>query len=646
MRNLSRALLAALILIALPAQARVDNFVLRDHRGESHELYYHRDKQAVVIMVQGNGCPIARAAWPTYREIREEYAGRGIHFLMLNSNIQDDRESISAEAREFGFDIPILDDESQLVGEALGVVRTSEVFVIDTDGWNLVYRGPIDDRLTYERQRAEANETYLTDALDAVLAGEAIELAERDAVGCLVNFPHRENHAAAASYSETIAPLLIDNCVVCHRTGGIAPWAMSEYVMVQGFAPMIREVLRTNRMPPWHADPHVGSFVGDKSLTPEEMAAIVHWVEAGAPRGDGPDPLASLTPPVSEWPLGEPDLVLTLPAFSVPATGVVNYQHPTVANPLTEAVWVRAVAIAPGDRTVVHHVLAGYTESAGTGQRQRRGLLEANLFENYLSGYAPGMETNEFPADTGVLIEPGGRFVLQMHYTPTGRATTDVTRIGLYFHDQPPNLILRHNVAMNPQIRIEPGAAHHEETAYLPFDRDAILYSLFPHAHYRGRSSKFELMYPDGRVELLLSVPKYDFNWQRDYVLAEPVAIPAGSKIIHTTVYDNSAQNPGNPDPSRSVPWGQQSWDEMLYGAIRFRWVDETSENIVHDQRHARTQQFFGYADQNRNDLIEPAELPPAMRLALQRALLNLDINGDGGISMEEFGRASAVLGN
>ena len=646
MGQLNRALLAALILVALPAQARVDNFVLRDQLGESHELYYHSDKKAVVIMVQGNGCPIARAAWPTYREIGAEYRDRGIQFFMLNSNLQDNRASILAEAREFGFDMPILDDESQLVGEALGVVRTSEVFVIDTDGWNLVYRGPIDDRLTYERQRAEANETYLTDALDAVLAGQPVEVAQRDAVGCLVNFPHQENHTAAASYSETIAPLLIDNCVVCHRAGGIAPWAMSEYVMVQGFAPMIREVLRTNRMPPWHADPHVGSFIGDKSLSPEEMATIVHWVEAGAPRGDGPDPLASLAPPTSEWPLGEPDLVLTLPAFNVPATGVVNYQHPTVANPLTEPVWVRAVAIAPGDRTVVHHVLAGYTESAGTGQRGRRSLLEANLFENYLSGYAPGMETNEFPAGTGVLIEPGGRFVLQVHYTPTGRATTDATRIGLYFHDEPPNLILRHNVAMNPQIRIEPNAARHEETAYLPFDRDAILYSLFPHAHYRGRSSKFELMYPDGRVELLLSVPKYDFNWQRDYVLAEPVEIPAGSKIVHTTIYDNSAQNPGNPDPTRSVPWGQQSWDEMLYGAIRFRWVEETSTNIVHDQRRARTQQFFGYADQDRDDLIQPAELPPAMRLALQRGLLNLDIDGDGGISMEEFGRASTVLGN
>jgi hypothetical protein len=645
MRHGYPAILLALLLVALPAVARVDNFVLRDQQGEAQELYYHSNKAAVVIMVQGNGCPIVRAAWPTYREIREEYAARGIEFLMLNSNLQDDRAAILAEAEEFGFDIPILDDESQLIGEALGVIRTAEVFVIATDGWNLVYRGPIDDRLTYERQRAEAQENYLTDALEAVLAGQPVAVAEREAVGCLVNFPQHEGHTAAISYSETIAPLLVEKCVACHRAGGVAPWAMSEYRMVLGFAPMIREVLRTQRMPPWHADPQVGHFLGDRSLTPEEMATIVHWVEAGAPRGDGADPLASLAPPASEWPLGEPDLVLTLPAFEVPATGVVNYQHPTVVNPLDRAVWVRAAAIAPGDRSVVHHVLAGYTEAPG-GSRGGRGLLEANLFENYLNGYAPGMEIHEFPEDTGVLIEPGGRFVLQMHYTPTGKATTDVTRIGLYFHDEPPTHILRHNVAMNPQLRIEPGAARHEETAYLPFDQDAILYSLFPHAHYRGRSSKFELAYPDGRVELLLSVPKYDFNWQREYIFAEPVAVPAGAKVIHTTVYDNSAQNPGNPDPTRRVPWGQQSWDEMLYGAIRYRLVDETSAAPIHDARLARTQQFFGYADQNRNDRIEPAELPPAIRLALQRGLLNLDINGDGGISIEEFGLARAVLGD
>jgi hypothetical protein len=196
---------------------------------------------------------------------------------------------------------------------------------------------------------------------------------------------------------------------------------------------------------------------------------------------------------------------------------------------------------------------------------------------------------------------------------------------------------LRNVVALNPQISIEPFNATDEETAYIPFDKDAILYSLFPHAHYRGRSSRFELEYPDGRVETLLSVPKYDFNWQRDYVFVEPVAVPAGSKLIHTTVYDNSAQNPANPDPARRVPWCQQSWDEMLYGSVRFRWRDETVDNPLHDYALARTQQMFGYSDQNRNGRLEPGELPQGLRRLIERQMPVLDRNNDGGLSLDEF---------
>ncbi len=236
------------------------------------------------------------AAWNALKEVRAQYAGKGIEFLMLNSNLQDDRASVQAEAREFGYDVPILLDATQLVGEALGVTRTAEVFVIDTKSWNVAYRGPVDDRLNYERQRATAKEKYLIDALDNVLAGKPAKVTKRDSPGCIVNFPHRDR-PVAISYGKTIAPLLVKNCVGCHQQGGIAPWAMSGYDKVRGFAPMIREVVRTQRMPPWHADPHVGKWVGDRGLSSEEAATLVHWVEAGAPRGDGPDPLAVPRPP-------------------------------------------------------------------------------------------------------------------------------------------------------------------------------------------------------------------------------------------------------------------------------------------------------------------------------------------------------------
>ncbi|MEO8315710.1 MAG: redoxin family protein [Pseudomonadota bacterium] len=360
----SLSLWAQVSTTAQPAKTQhVDNFTLLDQNGKSHKLYYLSDKKAVVIMVQGNGCPITRTAWNMLKEVRAEYAARGIEFMMLNPNLQDDRASVQAEAKEFGYDIPVLIDQSQLVGEALGVTRTAEVFVIETKSWNVVYRGPVDDRLNYERQRATAKEKYLIDALNNVLAGKPVTVTKRDSPGCIVDFPSRD-HPVAISYSKTIAPLLTKNCVGCHQQGGIAPWAMAGYDKVKGFAPMIREVVRTQRMPPWHADPHVGKWVGDRGLTPDEAASLVHWVEAGAPRGDGPDPLAAERPPASEWTLGQPDLVLTLPAYDVPATGVVSYQYVTVANPLDKPVWVRAAVVVPGERTVVHHVLTGY--NAGT----------------------------------------------------------------------------------------------------------------------------------------------------------------------------------------------------------------------------------------------------------------------------------------
>jgi hypothetical protein len=247
------------------------------------------------------------------------------------------------------------------------------------------------------------------------------------------------------------------------------------------------------------------------------------------------------------------------------------------------------------------------------------------------------MDAHPFPQDTGVLIEPGGSFVFQVHYTPTGKETTDVTRFGLYFHDKPPKQIMRNIVAINPLLSIEPDAAAHEESAYIPFDKPAIIYSLFPHAHYRGASSKFEIQYPDGRLELLLSVPRYDFNWQRDYIFEKPLEVPAGAKIIHTTVYDNTAQNPANPDPGKTVTFGEQTSEEMLYGGIRYRWRDETADHLIHDQTLERVQQLFGYMDRNRDDALAPAELPAMLQRFVGPQLTLLDRNADGKLDVAEL---------
>jgi peroxiredoxin/mono/diheme cytochrome c family protein len=569
---------AALPLLWLAGQAWalapgqvVDNFRLLDQNGKSHELYYSSDMKAVVLMVHGNGCPIVRQAVPALRQIREKYQAQGVEFLLLNSNLQDKRDAVAAEAREFSVDFPILLDESQLIGEALGVVRTSEVFVIDPKGWKLVYRGPMDDRLSYEKQRP-ASKHYLADALDATIAGKPVKVPTADGVGCLVNFPERDRKASHSkiSYSDTIAPLLKDKCVACHQTGGVGPWAMTSYDMVKGFAPMIREVVRTQRMPPWHADPHYGVWQNARAMTEDQRKTLVHWIEAGAPRGAGPDPLLSVKPDTNEWKHGKPNLIVEIPPYDIPATGVIEYQYPRVKNPLGRDVWITAVEIHPGAKQAIHHIIA--QDPVVLNGQQRGGNGGGNL-----AGFAPGMSPIVYPANTGVLFPKDADFVFQMHYTPNGKAVTDHSKVGFYFREasDPPKYQLRLTALTDFRFEIPPGAKEHGTTVTRDISRDMLVYNFMPHSHLRGKTGKMSVIYPDGKEEVLLNVPKYDFNWQTVYEYAEPKKIPAGSKLVWNFAWDNSTQNPANPDPTKAVRWGDQTFEEMGIGFVRFRYLDE-----------------------------------------------------------------------
>ncbi len=614
----------------------VDNFSLLDHKGRAHELYYYDDAPAIVIMIQGNGCPIVRNAWSDYSAVRDRFADKGVEFYMLNANRQDTRSTIAEEAENFSYDIPILKDETQLIAEALGVTRTAEVLVISPSDWSIIYRGPVNDRLGYSQQRAEAKEHYLADALNVAIAGGEIETRIRRSKGCIVNLPETTKRAehAAISYSETIAPMLAKNCASCHEEGGIAPWAMTDYSMIEGFAPMIREVVRTKRMPPWSADPHIGTFSNARGLTVEEQQTLVHWIEAGAQRGDGPDPLDARVSDATVWPLGEPDLIIEAPAFDVPASGIVDYQFPTVLNPMGEDVWVRAVTVVPGDKTVVHHALVGSSEKVtkpGEGDYQ-------DVFDNYLIGFVPGAESYIYPENTGVFVKAGGEFRFQMHYTTSGRATTDSTRLGLYFYKTPPKYPLRQQVALNLALDIPAQSPDHVEQAYFEFDNPATLYMLFPHSHFRGKASTFEVQYPDGRKETILSVPKYDFNWQHTYSLTEPLNVPAGARLIHRTIYDNTARNLSNPDPDRTVPWGLQSHDEMLYGSFMFRWTAETADNPVHDPLQFGIRQFYGFADKDMDGKLARSEMYGGLARSWDKGeMKDVDQDGDGALSFAEF---------
>ena len=543
---------------ALEEGSRVENFRLMDHQGASHELHYFADAPAIVLMTHSTSCSTMPQSLQSLTSMQTQFSPAGAEFMLINSDLRDRRTTVAASVADA--DLPILLDPTQIIGESLGADTAGETLVVNPRDWTLAYRGDV---------------TGAAQAVAQLVAGDEVSVDSQPVASadCALDFPELARRAEHKniSYAKTIAPMLNDNCVSCHREGGIGPWAMSDYNMVRGFSLMIREVVRTQRMPPWHADPHVGEFSNDRSLSDDEIRTLVHWVEAGAPRGEGADLLAENSQSWPIWAMGEPDVIIDIPPEDVPASGVVDYKYKMVTNPLDKDVWVKAAEIIPGDRSVLHHVITSFGELETEGRRA--GRLKRGTGGG-LGGYVPGAEGKPFPDDTGILLPAGATIEFQMHYTPTGLATTDASRMGLYLYEEPPEHKLDSMVLLNPRILIPAGAPNHSEVMVRTFDQDVLVYSLLPHAHYRGKASEFVAHLPDGTQETLLSVPRYDFNWQTNYDLKEPRFLPAGTKMVHRTWWDNSARNPANPDATRDVPWGQQSWDEMLFGSVRYRVVE------------------------------------------------------------------------
>lgn len=544
---------------------KVENFALIDHRGEFHELYYHEkdpETRAIALIVHGNGCPIVRQWIPELNRLHAVYGKQGIRFWMINSNPQDSREEVKAEADSFQLAMPVLLDPTQLVAGALGIERTAEAILIDPATWKIQYRGAIGDRFDYESTKPKDHHEYLAEALDAMLEGKPIPTQRTTFSGCRVSrLAGTEKDLPADAYSKTVAPLLIDRCVRCHREGGIGPFAMSNYKKVQGWSEMMEEVLMTRRMPPWQADPHMGTFENDGSLSEVQAVTLVRWLRAGAPRGKGPDPLAAHRPSQVDWVLGQPDHVMEIERQEVPAEGVLEYRYVHIPSPFPEDVWIRAVDVRPGNTRVLHHIIASSYLTNKDGEKKDI---------RSLAGYAPGMGVDVFPEGTAVLLKANSTIEFQLHYTVSGKPETDATRLGIYLSKEPPQKELRSGVVIHTKFKIPPGDRSFTVCKTNTFDRDVRLFSMNPHMHYRGKSMRYEAHYPNGRQEVLLSTPNYHFNWQRSYQFAEPKLLPAGTKLVVYATWDNSTLNPSNPDPAREVPWGEQTFDEMFFASYRY----------------------------------------------------------------------------
>jgi mono/diheme cytochrome c family protein len=372
------------------------------------------------------------------------------------------------------------------------------------------------------------------------------------------------------TFARDVAPILFRSCVECHRPAAMAPMSLLDYQDVRPWARAIKQRVVRREMPPWGADPAVGKFANDPSLSQTEIDTIAAWVDAGAPEGSRAD-----LPPRPEfaegWSIGEPDLVFTmLQPIQVPADGIVPYTYVTIPTNLKEDIWVRGVELRPTDRRVVHHIISDLVEGNGqpadpnprlTRDRTRKeigsvgGLVPGRLYSLYEDGVA-----RKIPA--------GADIVLQMHYTTIGEKVTDQTQVGVVLAVEPPARLRSEGGGQMPNTTfvIPAGHPNYEVTAQRTFDRDTYLSSVYPHMHVRGKDVTYKIIFPDGREEAVLHVPKYDFNWQTSYKLAEPKFMPKGSTLKVIAHFDNSPANRFNPDPTADVRWGDQTWEEMLIG--------------------------------------------------------------------------------
>ena len=629
--------------------AQVDNYMLVDQTGMGNILRYDTHTPAVVLASYVNGDKTSQEAAKALQALKEKNPDLVIQ--LINSSNDDTRETIAAEAKAQNISLPILDDEFQLIGSSLGkdekanpvgFTVTGEAVIVSPKDWKVVYHGPVSG--------VEA-------ALAEFTAGKPVTNAEMAVSGTKLVYADAGKSAewAKISYVKDIAPIMKDKCVDCHQPNGIAPEMLywTSYNQVKNFAPMIREAIRTDRMPPFDADSHYRAFENNENLTPDEIRTMVRWIDAGAPSDlaeGAADPLTVAAVGREDWPLGKPDLVVDIPSYDVPAAGVVDYQMPVVPNPMKEGKWLKATTFKAGNRQGVHHILAGWMKEM---PKSGRGF-DWNVS---MGGYAVGAESQMAPDKWATWIPAGGAISFQMHYTPIGKAFTDHSKIAFYWSKEDPELVKRQIIIADPSIEIAPNQARWHETAYVQFPADVQVYAAQVHAHYRGYSSKITAIYPDGKEEILLNMPHYDFNWQREYIFKDLIDLPAGTKLVADYWYDNSVNNkalglPNAKDLTNAgseVVWGDQSFEEMLFTGIQFRWKDETAKNRRDDlQAQLEQTQILTMADDNRDGKLQESELRLKgsedglgdMHKAFKANFTQIDADKDGGLSMQELGAA------
>ena len=556
--------------VAPPAPS-VD-FDLRDAAGKTHRLADYRDRKAVVVVFLAVDCPLAKLYTPRLVALAKEYDARGVSFLLIAARQESPRD-LAHYSSLHGVTFPVLRDTGGIAVKRFGAERSPEAFVLDKER-RVRYRGRIDDQYGVGVQSPAAKKRELVDALEAVLSGRPVAVTATAAPGCPLPSGNRPRVESDVTFSRDVAPILQRRCQECHRPGQAAPFSLLSYADAAKWAEAMREVIEEGRMPPWGADPKHGKFANDPSLTDAEKQTLFQWIDAGCPEGDIEDLPAPRSFPKG-WSIPTPDLVVEMPEpFAVPAQGTIEYQYIRVDPDFRHDRWVSAAEILPGNPAVVHHCTV-FLQPPGFDDPEDI-ASQGNLGSFCLAMTAQGTAPMVLPPGMAKRIPAGWRIVFVVHYQAIGSPQTDRTRLGLKLLDPKE---VRQEVAtrimLDIDLRIPPRVADHEVSQEWAVGKDILVLALFPHMHLRGKSFRYDLIHPDGREEILLDVPRYDFAWQHRYTLAEPLRVVAGSRLRCTAIYDNSADNPANPDPDAEVRTGPQTWDEMFNGYLDVCLADE-----------------------------------------------------------------------
>ncbi|MGV3774321.1 MAG: redoxin domain-containing protein [Verrucomicrobiales bacterium] len=612
----------------------VRNLELEPIGGKTIHLADLPDAKAIAILFTSSSCPVSKKYGPTLSALEQQYQGKGVSFIYVNPMASEKTAAMESFMAAHKLSGVYIHDKSNVVAKALAARSTTEAFILDSHR-TLLYRGAIDDQYGVGFSNDKPTRSFFIDALENLLAGRPPAVQATTAPGCALETESTLiNSDVALTYHGRISRIIQNHCVECHRPGGVAPFSLQTYEEVRSHAGMIRKVVDARLMPPWFAKPgekgHPSPWANDRSLLERDRNDLLAWLSGAKEEGNSKDAPPPLALP-AEWQIGSPDVIVQIPEpIQVKASGKMPYQDVYVPSGFTEDKWVSSLEVKPTAPDVVHHVLVfARKEAPQPGAKRRRGDDELG---NFLAVYVPGNNRLVYPAGFAKHIPAGSTLHFQIHYTPKGIATNDQTRVGMIFSKEPPKHEVRVAAIANTWFKIPPNADNYEVKGVLPVAFPSKILAFMPHMHLRGKSYRYELAKPDGTKTTLLDVPRYDFNWQLEYRLKEPLEVEPGSRLLGTAYYDNSTGNPANPDPNKEVKWGPQTDDEMMLGYLEYYIPGLTpGDNPTGKKLTERAKIMFDTLDKNGDGNITPEEAPT------NKSFNDADANQDKIVTRAEF---------